>query len=462
MVYIYTYGFVFARFQMSKFKKNESLNFLWVGKPRSESGKPLGSDLEHVVKMAKKADNPVSFYCLGEHENEYKKILQKNGVKNVTVVSMDKYLDKIANGKSQFSEQAAKMQDMRNELLIPPRNRIIDIVAFKDAFSVFLLATKGGYTLDTNIQLDSTDKKFKFPKNKEFLFPKGFGNVAEVWMMYAPKKSQEAADVLNNYLKKWDKAQDIIRNNLKNPPAVYDYHRKITSLITDSVAIDKEDAYWKNVDWKYELSEDGRVATMPSLPILKNYGNSHKPHFEIQEILTQNIDNYIKEKNEGSSSLAKTIQGLVTKIDTMIINQVDRVPVEVAQVIVNNLIKFSEILDEIEDDFSENKNVSKNLSSDFIKNLKDARQEIEEYAQKLIDTPLTKMPEYADNYKSKFDNVINDLRDFEKKANKQQKEQGISNFKDFKKEVQKIRSEPKIEEEIKKNSSEDLSTDFSI
>lgn len=447
---------------MSLFKKNEGLNFLWVGKPRSELGKPLGSDLEHVVKMAKKADNPVSFYCLGEHENEYKKILQNNGVKNVTVVSMDKYLDKIANGKSQFSEQAAKMQDMRDELLNPPRNRIIDKVAYKDAFNLFLLATKGGYTLDTNIQLDSTDKKFKFPKNKEFLFPKGFGNVAEVWMMYAPRKSQEAADVLNNYLKNWDKVQDIIRNNLKNPPAVYDYHRRITDLVTDSVAIDKEDAYWKNVDWKYDVTDDGSVAKMPSLPILKNYGNSHKPHLEVQEILTQNIDNYIKEKNEGSSSLAKTIQGLVTKIDTMIINKVDRVPVEIAQVIVNNLIKYSEILDEIEHDFSKNKSVSKNLSSDFIKNLKDARQEIEEYAQKLIDTPLPKMPEYADNYKMKFDKLINGLKDFEKKANTQQNEQAISKFKDFKTELQKISSEPVIEEKNKKDTSEDWAPNLSI
>lgn len=127
---------------MPKFKKNESLNFLWAGKPRSELGKPLGSNLEHVVKMAKKSDNPVSFYCLGEHENEYKSILKKNGVKNVTVVSTDKYIDKIANGKSNFSEQAVKMKSIGDELLEPPRKRNIDKVAFKDAFSLCFLATE--------------------------------------------------------------------------------------------------------------------------------------------------------------------------------------------------------------------------------------------------------------------------------------------------------------------------------
>ena len=443
--------------KMGVFTKKENLNFIWVGKPRSQLGEPLGTDLEHVVQMAKKANNPVSFYCLEEHEQEYKKILKENNVKNVSVVSIDKHIDKMANTKSSFSEQGKQMQSMRDELLNPPRNRIIDKVTFKDAFSLFILATKGGYTLDTNIQLDSTDKKFTFPKQADFHYPWSMG-VPEVWMMYAPQKSQDAQDALTHYLKKWGGVQDIIRNNLKNPPAVYDYHRQITGLMTDSVDNGKYD----DTDWKYAISDGGYKATIPALPIAKNYGNSHKPYIEVQEIIRQDLDDFINERNDGPSSTAKTLQGLITKIDTMIADKESPDAIEIAQLTVNHILKFTEILDEMENNFSKHKNLDKSISSDFTDNLKTARKEMKDYAKQLLDTPIPQMPEFEDGHKKKFDKLINGLKDLDIKANKSQAEQKISNFKDFKSEFKQSITKPPSEKNIQNDASDDLSSRNSI
>ena len=440
-----------------KEKENENLNFIWVGKPRSQLGGPLGTDLAHVAQMAKKADNPISFYCLEEHKTEYENIVKKNKIKNVSVISIDEHIETMAKTQN-FGEQGIQMQSMRNELLKPPRDRIIDKVTFKDAFSLFILATKGGYTLDTNIQLDSTGKKkFTFPERTEFSHPWGGSGLPEVWMMYAPQQSQHAQKALNHYLKNWGDVQDIIRDNLKNPPAIYDYHSEITGLMTDSV-----DNRKFHTDWKFAMFNQGYKATIPALPIAKNYGNSHKPYIEVQEIIRQDLVDFINERNDGPSSTTKTLQGLIIKIDTMIANIESPDAIENAQLTVNRILKFTEILDQMEHNFSKHKNLDKSISSDFTDNLKTARKEMKDYAKQLLDTPIPQMPDFEDGHKKKFDKLINGLNDLETKANKSQAEQKISTFKDFKSELKQSVTKPPNEKNIQNDASDALSSRISI
>lgn len=79
--------------------QKETLNYLWIGDPRSSLGNELGSDLKDVAQASSKVNNPISFYCLEKHIDTYRAIVLNQGI-NITVESVDKHLDKISKGDS--------------------------------------------------------------------------------------------------------------------------------------------------------------------------------------------------------------------------------------------------------------------------------------------------------------------------------------------------------------------------
>jgi hypothetical protein len=366
------------------------LNFLWVGPPRSKlSTLPLGSDLKHVMEFANQAKNPISFYCLEEHKEEYKTILKNLGATKVLVKSIDAHMEKVADSKSPLNKQAKKMLTMRKELLSVPRNRIIDRVAFKDAFSLFLLGSKGGYTLDTNIQVKGS-KKFELPKQKTFKFPIGFMDSPEVWLMYSkPTAPKTVIDMLDHYLAKWDEIQDIIRGKQKMPKNIYEYHRAITDLIVDSVQrgfrnnVKGAQSYEKSWRYKINRTAESTFASLPALPIMKQYGNTHKPWLEAQKIVEVKFKQYKKEVNKHTSKLTRLLESFIKKSAEGITQKKD---IEELQIIINRALEFIKEIDNIKANFPTFKSDStktKSLTEKFSVEVENANSKIESFCNKI-------------------------------------------------------------------------------
>lgn len=313
------------------------LNVFWVGPPRIDPSGDLGSDVKDVIAMVKRAhSNPINFFCLDEHVEHYKKLFSDQGV-SITVKSIDAYLEEKKNQSDNptMREHAEKMQQMRNVLLQEPRNRIIDKVSFKDAFSLFVLANDGGYTMDTNIKLKEGSDEVVFPHHEKFKAPHTKGpfkddpNV-ECWMMYASRESLSVPQkMLSHYLSQWDEIQKIIEGNETSVPHIMKFHDKITSLIILSIKegqklIDAKDRL--DNDWYFNLeavqaSGIRAVATFNSehsLPVVKGYGNTHVPEIECQKIITANIQALVNQSgsikdNENRSVVVQKLQNQLSK-----------------------------------------------------------------------------------------------------------------------------------------------------
>ena len=94
--------------------------------------------------------------------------------------------------------------------------------------------------------------------------------------------------MLDNYLSKFKDIQKIIVGKEFDPTAIYNYHKEMTSLMIDSVSLDQH--YTDDDDWRYKLREETATAQFPALPIIKQYGNTHKPWIEVQKILEKKLE----------------------------------------------------------------------------------------------------------------------------------------------------------------------------
>lgn len=293
--------------------RDARLNYLWVGPPRVDSSGSLGSDVKDVIDMSKRCDNAISFFCLDEHLEHYKEIFKGN--EKVTVCSIDAYIDKKKNDSNEeMRKHAMKMQDVRNELLKAPRDRIVDRVTFKDAFSLFLLANEGGYTLDTSVKLVEGRNAHLFQTYDSFRAPH-IANELECWMMYAsPNALNEPRKMLENYLSNWDAAQNIIRGKTEQPHNIMKFHIAITQLIIDSISIgiDSQNPQGRaDPNWEFDCksTQAGGLANFQTnvIPISKIYGNSHKPEKECREIIIKRIDSYLTQGNPNQREERKAL-----------------------------------------------------------------------------------------------------------------------------------------------------------
>lgn len=278
------------------------INVLWVGPPKSQlESTTLESDAKSTIDLALKATNPINFWCLDDQTSHYQKLFEDNGV-DVKVRSIDTYIDEVEKLSTKFGSAATCMQVVKQTLLLPPRDKVADRVSFKDAFSLFVLATSGGYTLDSNVSLkiNEKDNPFTLPSYESERLPYQVGG--EVWLMYAPPQSAPFNQALNNYLSEWNNIQVALDEDPNNPEKIYEFHSSVTNSIADAVAAIATDLMEEDEEsnWKYSVSvhsEDSETcgtATIPALPIEKEYGNSHKPWHAARKIVekeyTQMVD----------------------------------------------------------------------------------------------------------------------------------------------------------------------------
>lgn len=276
-------------------KEKPKVNYIWIGHPpqtKSTEHTVSGQDTKDVLEMARVCKNPIYFYYLDEYRDYYEKIFA--GTK-VNVQSVDAYIRKIQQeGDEDIRGFAGKIQKIQETVLTPPRGKIVDFVSLKEVFSLFLLATQGGYTVDSNIHPAHGVTSVELPSYSNFRAPytgSMAGSMIEIWMMYAsPTKLDEPRGMLEAYLSGWDKVQAMLDINYENQnknkeemiSSAIEYPRLYHSSIIDLTVGSVESVYIPSLrtdeNWKFDIDvgESHYLAKCKGIPVEKSYGNSHK------------------------------------------------------------------------------------------------------------------------------------------------------------------------------------------
>ncbi len=244
------------------------IHYSWIGSPTA-SGKK-GHDTDGVMAMANNNDsNKIVFWCLEKHEAHYKEKFSK--LTNVTVRSVE----------SCFTDEKFE-SDLRDKLkisydaLLKNTKRpltVRDNVAFKNVFTLFVLSTQGGYTLDTNVE-PMRWKKVRLNAVNEFttacLLVPDQENQTECWMMASPEdaanKSKEKA-AYSGYVNEVIKIIDDFSNNKKN---YKEYSNELGRQMIEF--IDKQEP-----GRLFGVVGDA-VAFFGDLELQKQYANTHKSY----------------------------------------------------------------------------------------------------------------------------------------------------------------------------------------
>ncbi|WP_454784678.1 ankyrin repeat domain-containing protein [Legionella sp. WA2024007413] len=301
-------------------KNLPNVNYLWIGPPKIDSSgeNKLGSDVEDVIEVSRRCSNKICYYCLDEHVPHYHDLFKKNDC-TVEVKSIDQYIAAMQKNEDPYiREQANKMSEVRRELLAEPRNRIVDRVAFKDAFSLFLLATEGGYALDASVRFADNTTHFTFPLEDNFKAP--VGQEYESWMLYAsPTKLDQPRVALDSYLSRWDSVQQIIRENVDDIHRIFKFHQNNASLIIDSITKALHSIPSNNLNkWRFQFDKTNTsLAKVNGFPLVKMYRNSHKPHLEVREIILKRITEYLKQPREDQDNRNELISHLEKELHNL-------------------------------------------------------------------------------------------------------------------------------------------------
>lgn len=184
-----------------------TLNFVWIGPPRFNEG---GGDVigpclldqnfktHHATKLT---INPMAFWCQELYKSAYEAFFHKEGVA-IQVRSVEEALEmseapQIADVKSYYHYLTAT---------VPPLT--LHCVYAKDLLFNVILATEGGYVLDSTIYPQSTDKPVHFPHQERFRLPLIMAAEylePDCFMQYAPPADLSRANAcLSLYLKLFD------------------------------------------------------------------------------------------------------------------------------------------------------------------------------------------------------------------------------------------------------------------
>lgn len=264
-----------------------SINYTWIGPPAiqsSSTGIP-GQDLAGPIEMAKvNKDNPITFWCLEEHEKHYQDKLGE--YKNIQVRSMESHMKETLKSRDPDIRATAKdvQKIIDTSLKADKRGTIRDRVTVKDAFTLFLLHTKGGYTLDTNILPSKEQKQITLPSFDTMRIP-AFKDKPQssydidCWMMFSPPGNEFVTKkALSGYFDLWKKAEKL--HSLKRgPTAVYDETLGYAATEPLFNLLQTKEAK----PWQAVMSKDELTASIPELGVDKTYGNTHKFDREFKE-----------------------------------------------------------------------------------------------------------------------------------------------------------------------------------
>lgn len=274
-------------------KKIEPINFVWVGPPKYNQG---GHDVVGISSIASNFSkfgqkNPLIFWCENKYKQEYEKYFSDNGIP-VTVNAIEEHLEAKSSDTNQVGYVRTKatqvdniyrtlFDDKRVKILEEKQNtdiQIKDRVRFKNVFFLFIVATEGGYVLDTNIrapedvQVDFTSfDTFHFPLTQEESKP----DQVEIWMLYSPEPNFERArNSLNNALCKYSAYlpllcwQGLSSNDIDRMGNV-----SAVNSITLSPSNDLHDIQ-ANI-WKAKRLSNSNDFYVEEINVIKEYYNTH-------------------------------------------------------------------------------------------------------------------------------------------------------------------------------------------
>lgn len=207
---------------------NPDINYLWLGSPTRLNPEAIpGHDVYGPIMVARQLQkqelenlptNKINFWCLEEYRDYFRILFESEGV-SINVRAIETHLhDEISQGE--LAEEATYVLNYFTQL---PDRSIINMVAFKDLFSIFLLNSQPGYVLDTNVQLFAADVPLGSKASNPIILPE-LDNVAaaqspngsdrgDFYFMYSPKRKHPAAQSIYN---EWVKKPGIA-----NLPALY-------------------------------------------------------------------------------------------------------------------------------------------------------------------------------------------------------------------------------------------------
>lgn len=174
------------------------IHYLWVGQPtKTDPTTIAGHDIAGPINMARalkiqeengEETNPIKFWCLETHANFYRTTFESEGV-DIEICTIEGLLEKESDGD--LADRAKSVQGFMAEYLGTVETR----VAFKDIFSLFLLASEGGYFFDTNVFPEKNKPISLLGEPVVTTAKSGFQEANDFYMMYSP--GRQNADMIN-------------------------------------------------------------------------------------------------------------------------------------------------------------------------------------------------------------------------------------------------------------------------
>ncbi len=157
------------------------------------------------------------------------------------------------------------------------RNLVRDRVTLKEAFSLFLLNSAGGYTVDTNV-VPMPDKFVHFPSYSTFYLPfvgdregdEVERNRVDCWCMFNPLGNEKPKLMLDEFHKAWKDSEEIFAIG-----GVHDkyYHSKVAPIMITSIQKACKDGHFGT--WEALTDNDDISREVKELNIIKYYFNTH-------------------------------------------------------------------------------------------------------------------------------------------------------------------------------------------
>lgn len=303
------------------------LNFVWIGAPKFLKG---GQDVIGPVLLAEhfktvplpegQAVNPMIFWCQEEYTGAYADYFHSRGA-DIRVVSIDEYLRASAHPKVACVK--AFYQGLMNKGFDVP----LYCVYAKAIFFNFILATQGGYVLDTTIY-PASEKPLHFPAYTKFMYPMVDGH-PEIWMQYSPPDLKRANQCLDFYLARLAESA-LFQEGVKQKKL----HTQLGVIGVSAVRLGKQDLL-DEIEARecatWDCSPIQMIDTLvPDCNVIKEYTNSHV--FNIDKTFSQKhlyiiggkidrLEFYLR--HGGDVNLRSTVNGwaVVPKIDYDVHNE---------------------------------------------------------------------------------------------------------------------------------------------
>lgn len=158
-----------------------------------------------MARSVKNTNVTIKFWCLNEHISFYKKQFAEAGVADVIQISSIESCLAVEKNRPETSK-------LQNLLSKAKSTDIEERVTFKDGFSLFLLATQGGFFFDTNVfpisgrQVDLNS----FVKEKQVMTGGNSEGKNDFYLMYSPEPDHP---IMQEVLTNWLNAPGIVNLN---------------------------------------------------------------------------------------------------------------------------------------------------------------------------------------------------------------------------------------------------------